>query len=47
MRRFNLDQSVEVQSYPKIFSKLKWGTRELRWDVRLSLEPKTAYRVLT
>lgn len=22
-----------MQDYPKIFSKLKWGTRELRWDV--------------
>ncbi|KAH6687185.1 subtilase [Plectosphaerella plurivora] len=30
---FSLDLSRDVQDYPKIFSKLKWGTRELRWDI--------------
>ncbi|KAH7035968.1 subtilase [Microdochium trichocladiopsis] len=30
---FNFDLSTGAQSYPKIFSKMKWGTRELRWDI--------------
>ncbi|KXJ87242.1 subtilase [Microdochium bolleyi] len=30
---FSFDLSTAAQSYPKIFSKLKWGTRELRWDI--------------
>ncbi|TDZ38013.1 Subtilisin E [Colletotrichum spinosum] len=30
---FNFDLSTGVQDFPKIFSKIKWGTKEIRWDI--------------
>ncbi|KAF6833225.1 Subtilisin NAT [Colletotrichum musicola] len=30
---FNLDLSTSAQDFPKIFMKIKWGTREIRWDI--------------
>ncbi|TLS26670.1 hypothetical protein PpBr36_05458 [Pyricularia pennisetigena] len=30
--RFSFNLSAAAQDFPKIFMKLKWGTREVRWD---------------
>ncbi|WYZ33837.1 hypothetical protein EsH8_I_000113 [Colletotrichum jinshuiense] len=30
---FNFDLSTAAQDFPKIFSKIKWGTKEVRWDI--------------
>lgn len=31
--KFSFDLSVGAQDFPKIYSKLIWGSREIRWDV--------------
>ncbi|KAJ1323141.1 serine protease AprX [Microdochium nivale] len=42
---FSFNLETAVQSYPKIFSKLKWGTRELRWDIYASgFQPSSDWR---
>ncbi|GAB7322235.1 hypothetical protein MBLNU13_g03233t1 [Cladosporium sp. NU13] len=40
---FSLNQSVAAQSYPKIFSKIKRGSREIRWDGNLGSAASWAY----
>lgn len=30
---YTFDLSLDAQDYPKIISKLSWGTTELRWDI--------------
>ncbi|KAK2043404.1 subtilase [Colletotrichum somersetense] len=30
---FTFDLSSEAQDFPKMFMKIKWGTREVRWDI--------------
>lgn len=41
--RFSFDLSAAAQDFPKVFMKLKWGTREVRWDV--SRVPEQAFCV--
>lgn len=31
--KFSFDLSLDAQDFPKIYSKLLWGSREVRWDV--------------
>ena len=35
--RYTFDLGLYVQDFPKIYAKLFWGTREVRWDVSISV----------